>query len=99
MKNSFEPPLSCHSVNKKIGREVLEKSISYFFSFFKLVLTSTYTKQLFEVVVIVSAENLGCKVIGLRISEEKTQTAASQILASNYIVQILVRLVNKEVID
>ena len=54
---------------------------------------------MFEVVAIVNAENLGCKVIGLRISEEKTQTAASQILASNYIVQILVRLVNKEVID
>ena len=54
---------------------------------------------MFEVVAIVNAENLGRKVIGLRISEEKTQTAASQILASNYIVQILVRLVNKEVID
>ena len=78
----------------------MEKSISYFFSsFFKVVLTRTYTKQLFEVVAIVNAENLGRKVIGLRISEEKTQTAASQILASNYIVQILVRLVNKEVID
>lgn len=64
-----------------------------------MVLTRTYTKQLFEVVAIVNAENLGRKVIGLRISEEKTQTAASQILASNYIVQILVRLVNKEVID
>lgn len=66
-----------------------------------MVLTGTYTTLLFDIVAIAKAENLGCKikVIDLHISEEKTQTAASWILASHDIDQIFVRLVNKRVTD
>lgn len=66
-----------------------------------MVLTGTYTTLLFDIVAIAKAENLGCKikVIDLHISEKRTQTAASRILASHDIDQIFVRLVNKRVID
>lgn len=65
-----------------------------------MVLTGTYTTQLFDVVTIANAENWGCKikVIDLHISEEK-KTASSRILASHDIDQIFVKLLNKRVID